>query len=253
MYRGKEDESSFYGMNNVYGKDDQLTKYIFPNLGILFFQGNIGSNKGVNSFLASAVDWPRVNRDGRKLATSNYFESIIKILDDFDNFPTSFHVWRKLLSTTITIAKFESSEAWNFAHKCCHALLDHHDMNENKMTGKLVDIAVEVANVTKDPLLATDIIRRVGVNRESDTTPSIPVSTYMQLITMCIENSNNESAENILDHCINSGAPINTMKELYCVVLNGYAHCGDLENAEKMISQMKELGLEQRYVNTFKT
>lgn len=199
--------------------------------------------------MSSAVDWPRKTRDGRKIATAPYYESFIKVLDEPGQLHISFNVWKKLLSTTVNIAKFESFDTWALVHRCCRALLDHNDMNEFRMSAKIVKVGLQVAELTKDPVLAADIICNVGINGPEDVRfPSIPPSTYMQLITMCIETQHNQSAERILKHSIRNAIPISNLSKLYSVVLNGYAQCGDLQSTERMISEMKENGLEQRYV-----
>ena len=227
--------------------------------------------RGVNFLLNSAVDWPRSNREGRKIATSRYYESLLEVLDKIDNFDINFNLWKRFLSATVKVARFESFESWALVHRCCRALLDHNEMNESRMNTNLVKVGLQVAELTKDPQLAADIICNIGINRLEDedgtinagdkvgegyedsnsarhSFPRIPLSTYMKTINVCIEAGHNNSADRILRHCMQNKIPSNTLSNMYSLVLNGYAQRGDLQSTEKLFGEMKEKGLVQRYV-----
>jgi pentatricopeptide repeat protein len=141
-------------------------------------------------------------------------------------------------------------------------------MNEYRMNTKIVKVGLQVAELTKDPKLAADIICGIGINQSQhddlfnndgevkDTNsiavhnsfPSIPPSTYLKTINMCIGAGHINSADRILRHCMRNTIPRNTLDNLYLLVLNGYAQYGDLTSTEKMFHEMKENGLVQRYV-----
>lgn len=186
-----------------------------------------------------------MNRQGRKIPASSYYQSFITILDECDSLHFSHNLWSKLLSATANLAKFESFESWPFVRRCCRALLDQSG-NQYRMTAKLVKIGLEAAELTQDPVLAADIICNMESNENRAQVSSIPPSTYMKLIFMCVKSGQNEAAERILKHCMMTEVPSNTKSMLYSLVLNGFAQCGDLENTEKLFAEMKESGLEQR-------
>lgn len=225
--------------------------------------------KSFNSILFSAINWPRNNREGRKIVTSSYYESIIDFLDKCDDSQVSFYIWKKLLSVTVNVAKFESFESWALVHRCCRALLNHNEMNEVRMDATILRIGLQVAEITKDPKLAGEVVRAVGINEKAQKNddefdqsqnyemphqpsfPNIPPSTYAEMIKMCIEAGCNKSADGILRHSIRCIDPSNNMLgNLYSLVMNGYAQSGDLQNTEKMLDEMSDNGLvksEQAY------
>lgn len=191
-----------------------------------------------------AVDWPRKTRDGRKQATSTYYELFLKILDDFNDFPVGYNLWKRLLSATVHAAKFETPESWKLVRVCCHALLDC--KTGFPITRNILHIGLEAANRSKDTLLAADMICNANLNKKNNGVVNIAPSTLLKLVTMCIENDDSQSARRILESCIQAEFPSDIIRSLYSMVLTGFAQSGDLVNTEKMISDMNELKMDQR-------
>ena len=214
---------------------------------------------GVNSFLNSAVNWPRKNREGKSIATSSYYEALIESLESIESFQINFNLWKKLLFKTMNVAKFESFESWALVHRCCRSLLDHEETNEHRIDASIVKIGLQVAELTNDTKLASDMICNVGgtMHTMDDFDPqpeenfhllNIPQSTYMKIIKMCVNTGDMNSSEKILRHAINNNIATMNLSSLYSLVLNGHAKSGNLESTEQTLNKMEELELPMWYV-----
>lgn len=159
----------------------------------------------------------------------------------------------------MNVAKFESFESWALVHQCCRSLLDHEEMNERKMDASIVKIGLQVAELTNDTKLAADIICNVGGARmqtmddfypqpEGNFHLSIPQSTYMKIMKMCVNAGDMNSSEKILRHATNNDIPKTNLSSLYFLVLNGHAMSGNLESTEQMLNEMEELEIPAWYV-----
>ncbi len=219
---------------------------------------------GVNSFLKSAIRWPRKNREGRNIATSSYYESLVEIFESNDHFQINVKLWKMLLSATVNVAKFESFENWALVHRCFRAILDHEGMSTYKLDAPTVKVGLQVAELTNDTKLAADIICSVDVSEQESCSSNpflssekasikIPLSTYTNTITICINNGDMDAASTILRHLGSNNISKGNLGILYSLVLNGYAKQGNILQTQHILDEMEALALSKRYVDLFTT
>ncbi len=221
----------------------------------------------------SAVNWPRRSRQGRKLSVESYCEAMVNVLggeDRTSSYSPSFHVWRKMLNFALYTAN-ESPAKWELAQKCCHALVNHPEMHEERMDDGLLKAGLEVADRMRDPVIATEIICKTGTNThthldtndlfsnesvfewhpvedslEETKLTKISPSSYMKAIKLCIECGQPSLADKILSHSSRTGLPKTILSDMHSLVLTGYAKNGDSEKASHIFDQMKMTGLNMR-------
>lgn len=217
--------------------------------------------------MSSAINWPRKNREGKSIFTSSYFESLIDLLESVDHLQINFNLWKKLVSTTANVAKFESFESWELVHRCCRALLDHREMNGRQIDPSIVKVGLKVAELTNDTKLAANLICRVDVSNKPNmmitlqqkeeeeisstfrqSSISIPPSVYTRIIKFCISTGDMNSADEFLRHAVSTNIPMKALNNFYSLVLNGHAKRGNLERTEQIMMEMEELRIPKWYV-----
>jgi len=218
------------------------------------------SDRRLEDFLLQAVSWPRNNREGKKIAVSSYCEAIVDILEKQDGFKTpSYRVWRRLLTFAVYTAR-ESPDNWKLVQRCCQALISHRDWSSNSIDDRLLDIGLEVAERTRDPQIAAEMISNTEISHydimeeiDNDSLVFHPVeektgndrkfrispSSYIKAINLCIECGKPSLGDKILAHGCKSDLPSSALSDMHTLVLTGYARGGDSEKASHVFEQMR--------------
>jgi pentatricopeptide repeat protein len=218
--------------------------------------------KGLNTFLRSAVTWPRQNRQGQVVATASYIETAVGLLEDLSgHYSLNPDVWRSALLSSSQAARYESEKGWLLVSQCCKHLMAHnYDLNTT-----IVAKGLKSAFKTKDAELASEIIMRVfnssrnsaedvsfhhDIDPKSSTTfIELSKSDLFRSIELCINNKRPELANAILSKCSCVDwlrMPKVTLSELTTAVITGYAQSGDLSSAERIFQEMEFQGLKKR-------
>ena len=114
--------------------------------------------RGVNSFLMSAINWPRKNREGQSVELGSYCESILDLLEGCseNSFFPSYNVWRKLMFTSAHASRTESLQHWDLVRRCCRALINH--VSQRPPDQSILKLGLESAEILKDSHLAFDML-----------------------------------------------------------------------------------------------
>jgi pentatricopeptide repeat protein len=105
-------------------------------------------------------------------------------------------------------------------------------------------------DILMDSDLAWDLIRRAITNYSPSQLhiassplllkPHVPFRDFVTGITICLKVNNMKACENILKISKKMDVTSTNIRSLYVLVLKGYAHAGDTENAFKILETMND-------------
>lgn len=198
----------------------------------------------------------------------SYFDDIIRILDDIH---VQQKVWNTLLLSIKSLNKAETKNERQLIllRKCCFRLVQN-SRTEN-LNYQSLRIGLETAESMEDPQLATAILLWSMMNENEanqskarklvDTIESsskgrvnnyVPPDAILRCLKLCVQYTRLDLAEQIWNKVKSEHYDLTLPKELLSefqtMMITIYAQCGQLDNAEKILQQMRDQGTLFRYV-----
>jgi hypothetical protein len=205
-----------------------------------------------------AIKWPYKNRLARFVDNSTILADIIALLENETLYVAGFPVWKQLIYTSSNGAT-KIPRRFEYIIKSFRYLSvadpfyypDH----------QLLRQGLIACDVMTESDLVWDLLRRAINNYATrhqelsssvlNLKPHVPFQDFVTGIGICLKANDMSACEKILQLSKKMDITPTNQRLLYMLVLKGYAHAGDTENALKILETMNTQELNPGYENIF--
>jgi pentatricopeptide repeat protein len=199
---------------------------------------------GVDGVVVNAVSWPARNKRGQRIDTTPFLEELLGTLEADQLYKAGSRVWMDFVKVAAKGA-YQNEVRWKLVRRAFRNLSSCHP-SYHPGVGLLKD-GLAASESLRDPILAAELVTKV-LDREQRGTSKLPSKDIVRGMEICVNSGDLNNARMLLDRCNTLSDRIQQpiLRQLYTLVLKGYAAKGDPQSAETLLDEMLHKSLEVR-------